>query len=121
MSVVLAMANPNPAVALTSTVFTAFTGSIAAVNTVSGWVENLESFIQKCGEARGRILDILNGIRFCMNELDRWQLKWKLSSITTAGWQTELWGRDMTIEIREKMTDIESKCSELKSLFKSIL
>lgn len=106
----------TPAIALTSAVFTATTGSIGAINTVGTWVVKLVSFIEACDDVKDRMQVLQSEVELCGIDLDLWRKKWKLSGATTTRWQKELWG-DKTILIGLKVTRIQARCCSFKEKF----
>jgi hypothetical protein len=110
------LAMTTHAIALTSGVFSPFTGSISAINTISTWVANLVRFLDACGEAKLRIQDLQDEVEFRRQDLDSWKRKWKVDQLVTVQWESELWG-DKVLQINWKMTRIRTRCISFQEEF----
>lgn len=104
---------------IVSTVFSATTGSVSAINTIIAWAERLENFIQQCGEAGESIRDILNDVEAQRIELEQWKTIWQIKPNTTNRFQRELWGDSQTKVIRTKIVTIEHLCTKFHDKLES--
>lgn len=102
--------------AIASTVFGTLNGSLGSINTIIGWVEKLESFLQQCSEAGETIRDIQE-----MAEARRAELQqWRIDVTTKYPYQRELWGDEHVGVIRSKITTIEDLCSKFNDKFEGL-
>jgi hypothetical protein len=106
-------------IALSSGVFSDFTGSISAMNTISTWVASLVRFAEACGEAKHRISDLQRDVDFCREDLSQWRRQWKLERLTTIRWHRELWGEKVS-QINLKVLRIQERCVRFREEFDGV-
>ena len=95
-------------------VITAVSGTISTINTVKGWLADLQRFVREYRLAGSNIQKLFLSLQTLQTDLGLWMELWDLQQTTSRRFQAELWGNSHLNTMIELYVFIKGSIDEIR-------